>query len=141
MKAVYAVCCETVLQDLRTNNLSLINLLDEVLAVAFPVLVQKVSFVGLLEKDDDEPSIAQCRLVGKLNGNIVFNFEISVDFQGRSRSRAVGEFQGIFIQAPGVLEMSFYHQDQELITVVINVRNIGNPQAELFAGPGALQPQ
>jgi hypothetical protein len=141
MRAVYAVCCETVLQDLRSNNISLINLLDEVLAVAFPVLIQKITFVALLERAENEPSIAHCRLVGKLNGNIAFNFEISVDFQGRFRSRAVGEFQGIFIQAPGNLTMSFYHQEHELTTVTLNVRNIGNPQAELFAGPGPLQPQ
>jgi hypothetical protein len=141
MRVEFAACCETVLQDVRTSNLSLINLIDELRAVAFPVIVQKLCFVAVIDRTLDEPSTSQGRLVGTLNGNVAFSFETPIDFQGRTRTRAVGEFQGILMQAPGTLVLGLTLEGQELAAVTVEVRHIGNPQAELFGGPGTLQSQ
>jgi hypothetical protein len=140
MKAVFSACCETVIQDIRTNSLSLINLMDEIHAVAFPVLMPKICFVASIERSEEEASPAPGRLIGKLNGNEVFSFETTFDFQGKTRSRAVGEFQGLLVQGPGTLDLSLHHEEQILATVKIEVKHVGNPQAQLFGGPNALQP-
>jgi hypothetical protein len=139
MKCVLSTCSETVIQDIRTNNLSLINIIDAIHAVAFPVMLPKVSFVGVLERSEEEPPQAHGRLIGKLNGNEVFNFDANIDFQGKTRTRTVGEFQGLFIPGPGTLELSLQFGDHTLATVTIGVTHIGNPQAQLFGGPDALK--
>ena len=142
MKVPFAACCETVLQDVRTNNLSLINLIDEVQAVAFPIVMQKLCFVAIVDRTLEEPSTSQARLVGTLNGKEVFSFEAPLDFQGRTSTRTIGEFQGVLIQAPGRLLLSLQRQEEVLAAVTVEIKNIGNPQAELFAGSGSSrQPQ
>jgi hypothetical protein len=141
MRVVFATCCETVIQDFRSNNLSLINLMDQLNAVGFPIVAQKLCFVALLDRSQEEPSTTLARLVGKLNGIEVFSFEAAIDFQGQLRTRTVGEFQGIFIQAPGMLKLSLMRESEELTSVTIEIKHIGNPQGQLFTGPNTLQPQ
>jgi hypothetical protein len=54
-------CCETTLQDMRNNALSLINVIEELSAAAFPVIIPKLTMVTLASRSAQEPNVSVCR--------------------------------------------------------------------------------
>jgi hypothetical protein len=55
MEIVLCLCCETGVQDARTNNLSVFNVIDELHAVAFPITLPRFTAVIIVTKNVEEP--------------------------------------------------------------------------------------
>ena len=135
MKAVLCVCCETAILDGRTNELSLINLIDEVSAVAFPIAVAKLNVVTIFTRDEGEPD-PEATVQVKLNDNSLFEVNLPIEFQGKMRTRSIGQFHGMVVGSPGLLRIGVYIAGEEVTGWDIQVRAVGfPPQADLFTVP------
>jgi hypothetical protein len=140
MNIVFFACCEICIQDGRSNVLSLINVLDEVSAVAFPVLMPKLTVVAVFTRTADEPETNTVRLRAVIGEAVIFDLELAVEFQGRLKTRSIGDLQGIPIPAMGQLRISIVKDDHEMAGWDIPVLHVGAPQMDLFnipAGPAA----
>ena len=102
----YFIVAESVLHDARSNSISAVNILEELLAFSFPIAIPKLSVIAALERSSDEPEKPECRVKCTFNGAEVFNNSIEVDFQGLLRTRAILDFQGLPVLEAGQLEFS-----------------------------------
>jgi hypothetical protein len=110
------------------------NLIDELSAVSFPVVIPKLTVVVLLTREATEPDKFSGRLVLSFNGQVpLLNMEWPFDFQKKYKARAIGELQGIVIPASGILRASLYDDQKELAGWDIDLRFIGAPHADLFS--------
>jgi hypothetical protein len=135
MNTVFFACCETCIQDSRTNVLSLINVVDEISAIAFPMLLPKLTVLAVFTRAADEPESGTVRLQADISGVTVLDLELAVEFQGKLKTRSIGEVQGILIPTMGQLHISLVKNDQEISGWDIPVLHVGAPHLDLFNAP------
>jgi hypothetical protein len=122
--------------------MSLINLIEEISAVAFPIAISRIAAVALFEKGQDEPDSHPVRLTAHLNDQQVLDLTLDVNFQGQGRTRMVAEAQGMPITNPGelIFVVSAGETMVEVGRWIINVKIVGAPKVDLFTGPSAPVP-
>ena len=142
MKAALFAACENGIIDAQSKMLSVINIMNEVSAAGFPIVLPKVSAAGILDREAAEPTTFDCRLVISLNGEELANLPWGIDFQGKSRLQACATFQGLLIATAGKLRFALMHQATTIGAWELNIISLG-PQADMFtnAGPEAATDQ
>lgn len=123
------VLCEIALIDARTNNLSLINLIEEIQAVGFPVMLSHLCVVAQIEKeaiDTDDQGLFTIRM--RLNERQLFTQPVTANFMGRSKSRLVVDISGLPITEPGTLVVQLVRDDAAVLSSSIVIRIPEAPQ-------------
>lgn len=114
MKLFLFACCNECLIDGRTNQVSLINILEEISAPSFPATHARLNVLVVLERSLSEPSTVTCPLTIKNGSQILLNSHLTFQFQQFLRTRAIADLQGLPILTPGKLEIE------------LNIPTIGN---------------
>ncbi len=131
------LCCETSVVDARSNNLSVVNIVEELSSPSFPVVVPKLSVIILLARQEDEPQLVSARLRLALADQTLFERGLELSFQYRTRVRQLVDMHGLVLPSPGTLRVSLFVGDQEMGRWLIEIKSIGQPQVDLFtAGEG-----
>ena len=103
MKCTLFLVCEAAFIDSRTNNLSLINVLDEINAQGLPVVIPKLFTVAVIEREKKEKASPEFILRISQGKKKLVDQRIKVDFQGKKRVRQLIEFNGFMLHKPGDL--------------------------------------
>lgn len=104
MKSLFIAAASAAITDAQTNSLSLIEIVEAFEVPQLPVLVPRLTLAWLTSKDDSDPEVSEYS-VELINCGDKSVFPLSVDYKGRSRHRAVIQFQGIALNTPGNLEI------------------------------------
>lgn len=116
------VCAEEVIIDRTTNNVSLINLLEEFSAVGFPAVKQKICVFTLLAREPTDPNTVTGTLVAKIGEEEILRGEAQFDFADKPRNRHTSRIAGLVVQTPGVLKFSLILNGVEVGSHSIMVR-------------------
>src|SRR5690348_4396160 len=108
MKFDFFFCAEGASIDQTTNNLSVFNLIEEVNAPNFPVLIQNLCLVFMARRKKGEAAKQTIiiRLAFKGQNTPPFDNPFPVDFNTFYRTRGVLRMQGMTIQQPSDLVVS-----------------------------------
>ena len=98
----------------QTNVPSLINIAEEVSAVAFPFIIQQLSGLFLLERSESDPNIAQMTVEVRENGTLRHSVPISVNFDGKPRFRCVVQMGGLVVTEGGTMRFSIHFENEML---------------------------
>jgi hypothetical protein len=129
IRCVLAVAAESILVDSATNNVSAVNILEELKAPNFPRAAPKIMVLFLLERDDTDPEqLDGCTLVINLAGQELFSGPMEVNFQGKPRLRLMTGFVGLSVIGPGQLVFALRQGNTELGRWQLQVRQTGGPQ-------------
>lgn len=107
VKTRYALCAKRVLQDTNENTISAIDLLDQIATPSFPVLIPRLSLVWSLERDGNDQPHYPASVAFLLDGVLLQEFDIEINFQASNRTRNIVGIGGIVLQNPGVLLIQF----------------------------------
>jgi hypothetical protein len=121
MKLALLLCAKEFSVDRGTNALNIWFLAEDFTISAFPFLLMPFSVMAVFERDEDEPEIQHPELKMAL-GREVMSQGLSVDFQGKLRSRYIMQIGGIPILAPGTLEITITDKKRRLGIYRIPVR-------------------
>jgi len=122
MKSVYMLCAEGVVVDRRTNNVSIFNMMEEINSMGFPLLINKLYAVCLINREANDEDTTEANFEFKLDNKVLLNANTSINFQNRQKTRAVLEVSGLVIPVPGILKVSLL-KDGDVISfneIVIN---------------------
>lgn len=126
MEARLVICAQSLSIDQRTNTLSLFNIVEEVSAPSFPLVIPYMSVAVMLLRSAEEPSApTDVFITIYLDAERVLHAGIKTDFQQQLRAKVIVEMQGVVIARAGVLRAVVKHADQELGTWKVSVNNIG----------------
>ncbi|EDY18621.1 hypothetical protein CfE428DRAFT_4007 [Chthoniobacter flavus Ellin428] len=113
---------EAAIQDLPTRRLSLINLLEDFTGAGFPLFVPKFTAVANVSWDGEGASETSISLKVSNNDQELLALPFKVSFPGEARkNRVVWNFQGMPLQAPGVLKFEVQNEGNVIATHVLNV--------------------
>ena len=115
MKSVYMLCAEGVVVDRRTNNVSIFNIMEEINSVGFPLLINKLYAVSLINREANDEDTTEAHFEFKLDDKVLLNANTSINFQNRQKTRSVLEVSGLVIPVPGTLKVSLL-KDEEVIS-------------------------
>jgi hypothetical protein len=119
MKLVFAVLAQSVSLDQMTGRLSLFNLVEGIQAARFPTVLAEIAFVAVLRREAADQNRADATLTVRIGETIIGLANIAVDFQDKQSTRLIGNFQGLPVLTPGMLEFSLAIPNNEPIKVSV----------------------
>jgi hypothetical protein len=94
---------ETLLRDVDSNKYSLINILDNIRANGFPLVIPHVVFLAIFERDQDDVQKFEATLTLFQNNHEILKAKLSPDFQNCRTNRSCWRLNGIVVTGPGEL--------------------------------------
>lgn len=123
------VVCEVAIIDARTNNISLINLIEEIQAVGFPVMVPRLCFVVNIEKEAaDGADHGLFNICVRVNTKQLITQPVTANFMGRPKARLIVDISGLPITEIGTLVVELVRDGAVVLSSSIEVTLPKGPQ-------------
>jgi hypothetical protein len=103
MKILLFICSDIAMIDARNNRASLINVIEELSAPGFPAVHPILNIFALVERNQNEPMKSIGKLKLTFDGQNLVSTKIDIDFQGKTRTRAIATIQGLVFEKPGTM--------------------------------------
>lgn len=103
MRVLSLLCGENIIRDVEGGQITIYNLLDDISAVGFPLLLSRFCIYFFSEKEAGDDDVQEIALSISNNDQIIFTNKVRVPFNQRQRSRSVVKFNGLVVIAPGTL--------------------------------------
>ena len=114
LNVYFAIAANRVIVDSITNQVSIIDLFEQLKTSAFPVLVPKLTLLFYVSRDKGDPDTKDLAVVCKLNEAEIFKVDVKVDFKGEDSTCVVLGVDGLTLKEHGVLQAFLMDQDQSL---------------------------
>lgn len=103
MRVKLTLFSESVILDGRSNLVSIINLFEGITPFGFPATIPKLTFLVMLEREQNEQNEYTGNITLTNNRHSLFNGPITINFQGGVQTRLILEINGVLIHEPGVI--------------------------------------
>ena len=110
----FAIAANRVIVDSITNQVSIIDLFEQLKSSAFPVLVPRLTLLYYVSREQDDPDTKDLSVVCKLNETEIFKVAVKVDFKGEDSTRVVLGVDGLTLTEQGLLQAFLMDQDKSL---------------------------
>ena len=102
MKILNFILCEDIIRDAESDRISLINITEQLVSIAYPFLLPKIGIFMFLEKENQEVTVSGEILI-KNNDNTLAKNSLILSFSEKDKARVMIKFNGIAIPEPGNL--------------------------------------
>lgn len=120
-----AVCSSRMITDTQDNRISLIDVFEEIASPSFPVIVPRMTFLWMLEKDAADVNNQFLGHISlEIGGQVITSFDVDVNFQNVNRTRAVAVLGGLPIAATGIMRVRFSGEGLPEALYEIEVKSI-----------------
>ncbi len=135
MKCKSLTVCETYLVDSSSNNVSLINLIEEFNLPGLPTVIPKLTVVAQLERESmDENEAVSLKIKANMNDIEIFEQPIMADFKGKSKTRVFLEINGLPLNDCGVLKFLLVENGTEALEYSIEIKTPDLPKVQVRQG-------
>ena len=110
----FAMCAESVIIDRATNQLSVINLIENIQAHAFPLVINKLVTVFYLSREDGDSPSPTISLRLNTTEESTDALPVNVNFGEKLHNRIVTTVQGVVIAGPGTFRVSLIVNEDEV---------------------------
>jgi hypothetical protein len=107
MMTLYVIACVRTIIDSSSNNLSCIEILEELSVASFPNAFPEVAVIWCVAREASEPEGVNSIFHVSLNDVQLYEAPVEVAFQGSLRTRAIVKLAGLSITNPGRLRFEF----------------------------------
>lgn len=118
------LCADKVIRDADGGSLSIINIMDDITAESFPVLIHRFSIINFLIRDtfeDLDKPIINLQIFN--NDFLIADHQLKVDFRGKLITRSIIQLVGIPLTEPGQAHFVIIDNEQkELDRYSINLQ-------------------
>jgi hypothetical protein len=124
LNVYFAIAANRVIVDSITNQVSIIDLFEQLKTSAFPVLVPRLTLLYYVSREKDDPDTKDLSVVCKLNETKIFKVAVKVDFKGEDSTRVVLGVDGLTLTEQGLLKAFLMDQDKSLGVLDLAVEQI-----------------
>jgi hypothetical protein len=114
LNVYFAIAANRVIVDSITNQVSIIDLFEQLKSSAFPVLVPRLTLLYYVSREKEDPDSKDLSVVCKLNETEIFKVAVKVDFKGEDSTRVVLGVDGLTLTEQGLLQAFLMDQDKLL---------------------------
>jgi hypothetical protein len=130
------LCAQTIIRDAETNNLSLINLLEDITTETLPALLPNFGVLITFERDSGDAPILTGTLNITLNDEPIFDHGLTVNFLELSRTRQMINISSFPLPKPGLIKLKFEAENKVEATYFIRI-NEPRTQVRISESPGS----
>ena len=119
--------------DKRTNTLSIFNIIGELNAESFPVIVPRLTVVMVFERKENEEEKQGVVLRIKQLGHKLFEAQITLDFQGKLVARSIVEIRALMVERSEPLVFQLLRNGRQIATypvLLLAKAGIAEPKRE-----------
>jgi hypothetical protein len=135
MRVQFALCAQTASVDRSSNRLSIFNVIDHFPASVLPIVIPAVSFVSIIESDQDESTNVKGVLEISANKTLLARMELPIAFTSGRLARVVVNFQGIPVREPGPVTFRLTIPNAITAETTFQVVNLSRSDAIQVSGP------
>jgi hypothetical protein len=100
----FTVACDSVIRNADDNTMSVISIHEDIEAVAYPLVMPRVYFLTLIERDPTvDPAEIQLDVSVSLDGEVFARGQVDLNFMDKRRTRYVSQFTPLIVARPGTL--------------------------------------
>ncbi|MDP9311610.1 MAG: hypothetical protein M3R24_12140 [Chloroflexota bacterium] len=129
-----AVCAETIVRDAETNAVSIFNIIEEIGADQFPVVIPRFSSLFLVQRSNDDREQIDGTVVFTVADKELARAQLSIDFQGKRLNRVTVVIHGLVLEQPGNLEVKLEIDGEVNDNWIVPVNRIEAHQEHLTLG-------
>lgn len=127
MNVYFAIAANRVIVDSITNQVSIIDLFEQLKAPTFPVLVPRLTLLYYVSRDKGDPETKDLTVICKLGETEIFKVGVKVDFKGEDSTRIVLGVDGLTLTQPGALQAFLMDQTESLGVLDLAVEQVKAP--------------
>jgi hypothetical protein len=139
-RVVLLACARSAAVDRFSNQVSIFELLEDLIPVGYPLWLPSMVAVVVLARTADEAEDYPCDIDCTLGGNLLLRHTLQVSFQGGLRSRQIVTINGIPIETPGTLAVRLTGKGISPAEYAIEFRPVALQVKEEHAPIGAEAP-
>ena len=124
LNVYFAVAANRVIVDSVTNQVSIIDLFEQLRATSFPVLVPRMTLLFYVSRDHADPETQDLNLICELADKVIFEVKVHLDFKGEDSTRIVLGVDGLTLHAPGLLQAKLMNDKQELGVLDLSIAQV-----------------
>jgi hypothetical protein len=114
LNVYFAIAANRVIVDSISNQVSIIDLFEQLKAPSFPVLVPRLTLLYYVSRDQGDPTTKDLMVVCKLSDTEIFKVAVKVDFKDEESTRIVLGIDGLTLNEPGMFQAYLMDQDVSL---------------------------
>lgn len=134
IRCKYQFAGSDILLDARSNRISVINVLDELVSPGFPVIIPKLSLCFVLARGQGDPDEVQLSIRATLGEAELMQGPVPCNFQSAPNTRLYMNFHGFAVSGPGELRFSLRMpggQELGAWSLEVTQAELPKPQMEL----------
>lgn len=110
MKVELIICAEKILKEANSDNVSVINLMEDFYAESYPAFISKAALliVGVKESGDTDNFSLPIKV--KNNDKDIVTGNVAVDFMGKEKSNTIVNITSLPIQEEGSVNFIIYNK-------------------------------
>jgi len=111
-KTTLGLCANKILQDVTTNMMSAVDIIEEFNAPGLPFVIPNLNVLWTLERAEEDSPTPSGRIKIAQNGQPIGDFPLDINFQGQLRNRSILLIGGIVIGQLSNLEVEFWLNEE-----------------------------
>ena len=112
MKVLNCILCEDIIRDVETDRVTIINTIEEINAIGFPLFLQKLCCFVSLDKEGIDIQSFDGKLIIKNNDKTLVDMSAKIVFLEKPRARVMIKLAGIPIYEPGILVVEMLESEK-----------------------------
>ena len=105
IRPAFVLVAESILQDMATNQVSVINLIEEVRPVGYPLLVPRLAVLVIFERDEDDDPTGEANLRILIEDQELFTSTLDFHFGESRLFRSILQFHGFSVPDAGSIRV------------------------------------
>ena len=114
LNVYFAIAANRVIVDSMTNQVSIIDLFEQIKSPSFPVFIPKITLLYYVSREAGDPSSKDLLVKCKLDEEDIFNVKVQLDFKQEDSTRIVLGIDGLTLPKAGMFKAVLMDQDVEL---------------------------
>lgn len=142
LNVYFAVAANRVIVDSVTNQVSIVDLYEQLRTSSFPVLVPRMTLLFYVSRESGDPERQDLKLKCELAEKVIFEVNVHLDFKGEDSTRIVLGVDGLTLNEPGLLKAKLMAKDHELGVLDLLIQkatSTSTNSANLVDGPSTKQ--
>lgn len=134
MKSILTICSEGIVQDRRSNNVTIYNILEEIRSVGFPLLVPRLFFYSwIMREHRDKEETYDLLFEISLDGKGILTQGVPINFRKKPRTRTIVEIGGLPISKAGNLSFKLSYEGKKLGEYFALVMAVDEPNIKVLS--------
>lgn len=134
LNVYFAVAANRVIVDSVTNQVSIIDLFENLKSTTFPVLVPKLTFLFYVSREKQDVQTHDLNLVCELEDQSIFEVSVRLDFKNEDTTRLVLGVDGLTLTKAGNLKAKLMNKNIELGTLDLAIEQMSSTPTSTSQG-------